>query len=135
MKVLDIFNPKGGNGKSMCAINLVAAVELGKDVMIIWQDPQGTSMLYGKGGKLPYEVQARYLKKSQMLMSSFLIILLVTFGMSLKVFYWSCHSKPHRDQYLTFIDACRRAKCLEKTLLLSLLMPSYTAKMESSQQS
>ncbi|EOT1824821.1 TPA: hypothetical protein ACGUVV_004208 [Vibrio vulnificus] len=56
MKVLDIFNPKGGNGKSMCAINLVAAVELGKDVMIIWQDPQGTSMLYGKGGKLPYEV-------------------------------------------------------------------------------
>ncbi|ATF10214.1 hypothetical protein BTN50_1787 (plasmid) [Candidatus Enterovibrio altilux] len=40
MKVIDVWNPKGGQGKSMFSINLAAAaIELGKKPFVICQDP------------------------------------------------------------------------------------------------
>ncbi|NDA91228.1 MAG: hypothetical protein EBY20_10100 [Alphaproteobacteria bacterium] len=57
MKLVSIWNPKGGQGKSTLAINLAAAsVELGLKPLVICQDPQGTSLLYYKSGNLPFEV-------------------------------------------------------------------------------
>ncbi|MDH5217108.1 MAG: ParA family protein [Gammaproteobacteria bacterium] len=58
MKVVSIWNPKGGQGKSMLAINLAAAAfDLGLKPLVICQDPQGTSSLFHReGGNLPFEV-------------------------------------------------------------------------------
>ena len=54
IKLISIWNPKGGQGKSMLAINLAAAsVELGLKVIVVCQDPQGTSILYVKTDKQP----------------------------------------------------------------------------------
>ena len=57
IKLISIWNPKGGQGKSMLAINIAAAsVELGLKPLVVCQDPQGTSMLYFKFGNLPFDV-------------------------------------------------------------------------------
>ncbi len=56
-KLVNIWNPKGGQGKSMIAINLAAAaVEMGLKPLVICQDPQGTSRMIYAGGRLPFEV-------------------------------------------------------------------------------
>ena len=61
MKVAGVWNPKGGQGKSMVAINLTAAaVEIGLRAVVIDRDEQGTSMLYHQAGNLPFEVLADY---------------------------------------------------------------------------
>ncbi|WP_407531741.1 ParA family protein [Vibrio parahaemolyticus] len=117
MKVIDIYNPKGGNGKSMCAINLAAAaVELGKKAMIICQDPQGTSMLYGKGGNLPYSVVGSVPQKKP-------DVDVIIFDHAANV--WEIPKgdllvmpfKPPRDQYATFIDAYKKAEALGKNIV------------------
>ena len=42
-KLVNIWNPKGGQGKSMIAVNLAAAaVEIKLKPLVICQDPQGT---------------------------------------------------------------------------------------------
>ena len=48
MKVISVWNPKGGQGKSMISINLAAAaVEIGLKPVVIDRDPeQGTARLY-----------------------------------------------------------------------------------------
>ena len=57
IKLVSIWNPKGGQGKSMLAINLAAAaVEMGIKPLVVCQDPQGTSTKYYKAGKLPFKV-------------------------------------------------------------------------------
>ena len=61
MKVASVWNPKGGQGKSMVAINLAAAaVEIGLRPVVIDRDEQGTSMLYHRAGNLPFEVLDDY---------------------------------------------------------------------------
>jgi len=56
-KLVNIWNPKGGQGKSMIAINLAAAaVEMGLKPLVICQDPQGTSSMIYEAGRLPFEV-------------------------------------------------------------------------------
>ena len=41
IKLVSIWNPKGGQGKSMLAMNLAgAAIELGLKPLVICQDPQ-----------------------------------------------------------------------------------------------
>ena len=55
MKVVSVWNPKGGQGKSMIAINLAAAaVEIGLKPLVIDTDLQGTSMLFHQAGNLPF---------------------------------------------------------------------------------
>ena len=65
MKIASIWNPKGGQGKSMVSINLAAAaVEIGLKPIVIDRDEQGTSMLYHQAGNLPFEVLPDYPKAS-----------------------------------------------------------------------
>jgi len=117
IKLISIWNPKGGQGKSMLAINLAAAsVELGLKPLVVCQDPQGTSMLYFKAGNLPFDVldsvpnnrpdadivifdhQASDWEVPQ----NYLIVMPL---------------KPARDQYATYIDAYRRAELLSKRII------------------
>lgn len=117
MKVIDIFNPKGGNGKSMVAINLAAAsVELGKKAMVVCQDPQGTSILYGKGGNMPFSVVSDIPKSKP-------DVDVIIFDHPANV--WDIPEgnllvmpfKPPRDQYATFIDAYKKAEAAGKNIV------------------
>ena len=57
MKIVSIWNPKGGQGKSLIAINLAGACSrLNMKPLVIDEDPQGTAMLFHNGGNLPFEV-------------------------------------------------------------------------------
>lgn len=58
MKIVSIWNPKGGQGKSLLALNLAACAvtELGLMPLVIDQDPQGTCQECSKEGKLPFKV-------------------------------------------------------------------------------
>ena len=57
MKIVSIWNPKGGQGKSLFAVNLAAAAcQVDLKPMVICRDPQGTAMLFYRNGNLPYEV-------------------------------------------------------------------------------
>ena len=65
MKIASIWNPKGGQGKSMISINLAAAaVEIGLKPIVIDRDEQGTSMLYYQAGNLPFPVLPNYPKNA-----------------------------------------------------------------------
>lgn len=57
MKIVSVWNPKGGQGKSLFAINLAgAACEIDLKPLVVCRDPQGTSMLFHKAGNLPFDV-------------------------------------------------------------------------------
>lgn len=63
MKVISIWNPKGGQGKSLLSINLAAAaVQLDLKPLVICRDPQGTAILFDKKGNLPFDVAPNYPK-------------------------------------------------------------------------
>jgi chromosome partitioning protein len=117
IKLVSIWNPKGGQGKSTLAINLAAAsVELGLKPLIICQDPQGTSLLYYKSGNLPFEVVDSvptdrpdadivifdHQASDWEVPKNHLIVMPL---------------KPARDQYDTYIDAYRRAELLGKKII------------------
>ncbi len=117
IKLVSIWNPKGGQGKSTLAINLAAAsVELGLKPLIICQDPQGTSLLYSKSGNLPFEVVDSvptdrpdadivifdHQASDWEVPKNHLIVMPL---------------KPARDQYATYIDAYRRAELLGKKII------------------
>ena len=117
IRLVSIWNPKGGQGKSMLAINLAAAsVELGLKPLLICQDQQGTSMLYFKAGNLPFEVMDT---------------IPITRPDADIIFFdhqaseWSVPNnhtlvmplKPARDQYATYIDAYKRAEALGKQII------------------
>lgn len=117
IKLVSIWNPKGGQGKSTLAINLAAAAtELGLKPLLVCQDPQGTSMLYFKAGNLPFEVVDaipssrpdadivifdHQASEWEVPMNYLLVMPL----------------KPARDQYATYIDAYRRAEILGKKII------------------
>lgn len=57
MKIVSVWNPKGGQGKSMLTMNLAAAaLEIGFKPIVIDGDKQGTSMAFFGGGNLPFSV-------------------------------------------------------------------------------
>jgi chromosome partitioning protein len=57
MKVVSIWNPKGGSGKSTTSLNLAgAASDIGLKVMVICDDPQGSSTWAASLGNLPFAV-------------------------------------------------------------------------------
>jgi chromosome partitioning protein len=59
MKIVSVWNPKGGQGKSLFSINLAAAAcQIELKPLVICRDPQGTSLLFHKEGHLPFEVLA-----------------------------------------------------------------------------
>jgi len=61
MKVISVWNPKGGQGKSMLSINLAAAaVQIGLKPVVIDRDPeQQTALLYHDSG-LAFKILADY---------------------------------------------------------------------------
>ena len=116
-KVISIWNPKGGQGKSMLSINLAAAaIELGLKPLVICQDPQGTSMLYYQSGALPFEVTGE-------IPSSKPDADLVIFDHQASDWEVPDTSmlimplKPARDQYATYIDAYKRASKLGRDII------------------
>ena len=117
LKLVSIWNPKGGQGKSTLAINLAAAsVELGLKPLVICQDPQGTSLLYYKSGNLPFEVLDSV--PSHRPEADIVIF-------DHQASDWEVPAnnlivmplKPARDQYATYIDAYRRAELLGKRII------------------
>ena len=117
IKIVSIWNPKGGQGKSTFAINLAAAaVEMGLKPLIICQDQQGTSMLFYKGGNLPFEVLETFPKTKpdvdivfidhqasdwEMPNAQLIVMPLV----------------PKRAQYATYADAYQRAESAGKEII------------------
>jgi chromosome partitioning protein len=117
IKLVSIWNPKGGQGKSTLAINLAAAsVELGLKPLVICQDPQGTSLLYYKSGNLPFEVLDSVPTNRP---EADIVIF------DHQASDWEVPTnnlivmplKPARDQYATYIDAYRRAELLGKRII------------------
>ena len=118
IRLVSLWNPKGGQGKSMLAINLATAavMELGLKPLLICQDQQGTSMLYFKAGNLPFEV---------------IDTIPITRPDADIIFFdhqaseWSVPNnhilviplKPARDQYATYIDAYKRAEISGKRII------------------
>lgn len=117
IKLVSVWNPKGGQGKSMLALNLAAAsVELGLKPIVVCQDQQGTSMLYYKGGNLPFQVIDEIPAERP---NADIIFF------DHQASDWEVPStnllimplKPARDQYATYIDAFKRAKKLNKEII------------------
>lgn len=64
MNIVSVWNPKGGQGKSLIALNLAAASvsELGLTPLVLCRDPQGTAILSHAKGNLSFEVEPSYPK-------------------------------------------------------------------------
>ncbi|WP_230988252.1 hypothetical protein [Bathymodiolus japonicus methanotrophic gill symbiont] len=117
IKLVSIWNPKGGQGKSMLAINLAAAsIEIGIKPMVICQDQQGTSINYFREGNLNFEVLGEIPQEKP-------DVDIVFFDHQASD--WEVPSthllvmplKPARDQYATYIDALKRAKTKNKEVI------------------
>ncbi len=117
IKLVSIWNPKGGQGKSMIAINLAAAaMEIGIKPMIVCQDQQGTSMLYYRQGNLNFEVVGQIPEEKP---DADIIFF------DHQASDWEVPNtnlivmplKPARDQYATYIDAFKRASSKGKDIL------------------
>lgn len=117
IKIVSIWNPKGGQGKSLLSINLAAAaVEMGIKPLVICQDPQGTSINYYTGGNLNFEVVS---EPPQTRPDADIIFF------DHQASDWEVPSthlilmplKPARDQYATYIDAYRRASDLGRQII------------------
>jgi chromosome partitioning protein len=117
MKIVSVWNPKGGQGKSTIAINLcAAAVELKIKPLLICQDPQGTALLYYRHGNLNFDV-------IDSIPSSKPDVELIVFDHQAsdwevpKNYFIIMPLKPSRDQYATYIDAYKRAENLGKMII------------------
>jgi len=117
IKVVSVWNPKGGQGKSMLALNLAAAAnEMGLKPLVICQDQQGTSLNYFREGNLPFKV-IDVIPKSQP--DADIVII------DHQASDWEVPStslivmplKPARDQYATYLDAYKRAKVEGRRIL------------------
>jgi len=117
MKIVSIWNPKGGQGKSMISVNLAAAaVDLGLKPLVICQDPQGTSSLFYREGSLSFDVISEipniqpdadiiifdHQASDWELPPSQLVVM---------------PTKPERSQYATYADAYRIAKDAGKEVI------------------
>ena len=64
MKIVSVWNPKGGQGKGLIALNLASAAvsELELNPLILCRDPQGSAIPAHAKGNLPFEVKPTYPK-------------------------------------------------------------------------
>ena len=117
MKVISVWNPKGGQGKSMLSLNLAAAaVQMGIKPLVICQDQQGTSMNYYREGNLPFEVVGSIPSDKP---DADIVIF------DHQASDWEVPDtpllvmplKPARDQYATYIDAKKRAEAKGKRII------------------
>ncbi len=114
---INIWNPKGGQGKSMLSINLAAAaVHAGLKPIVICQDPQGTSCMLHAGGKLPFNVISNIPKTRP---NADLVII------DHQASDWTLPKgqlilmpvKPARTQYKTYVDAKKLAEQSNKQII------------------
>lgn len=119
IKIIGSWNPKGGQGKSLFALNCgAAAVELGLRVLVADMDQQGTSLLYGREGSVPFDVVGG-IPKSRPENIDLMII-------DYQAADWKVPSepsvliipvKPVRDQYNAYLDAKKRAEAAGKIVI------------------
>lgn len=117
IKLISIWNPKGGQGKSTLAINLAAAaIELELKPILICQDPQGTALLFYREGNIPFLVLDAIPPKKP---DADIIIFdhQASDWEVPKNYYIIIPVKPIRDQYATYIDAYKRAEALGKKII------------------
>lgn len=116
-KLVHIWNPKGGQGKSMIAINLAAAaVQMGLKPLVICQDPQGTSSMIHEAGNLPFEVIETIPKEKP---DANLVLI------DHQASDWQMPQgrlllmpvKPARTQYKTYLDARKLAEKAGKQII------------------
>lgn len=117
MQIISIWNPKGGQGKTMLAINLSAAcMEIGIKPLLICQDPQGTALMYYKNGNLPFSVISHIPQNKPDADIIFFDHQASDWEVpDSKVIIMPL--KPARDQYATYIDAYKRAEKKGKKIL------------------
>jgi chromosome partitioning protein len=116
-KLVSIWNPKGGQGKSMLAINLAAAsVEMGLIPIVICQDQQGTSINYHNNGNLNFTVLSK-LPQTQPDADIVFIDHQASDWEVPQTKLLLMPLKPARDQYSTYIDARRRAEIKGKKII------------------
>lgn len=117
MKIVSVWNPKGGQGKSMISLNLAAAaVDIGLNPVVICQDIQGTSTLFAQDGKLPFTVLSELPDKSP---EADLVII------DHQANDWGIPTpklllmpvQPERSQYATYADAYKKAKAANKRVI------------------
>lgn len=116
-KLVSIWNPKGGQGKSLLALNLAAAAfEMGLIPLVVCQDQQGTAINYYRAGNLEFDVIDTlpdtppevdiiffdHQASDWQVPTTKLLVMPV---------------KPARDQYATYIDARKRAESKNKDII------------------
>lgn len=116
-KLINIWNPKGGQGKSMITINLAAAaVEMGLKPLVICQDPQGTSCMMYEGGRLPFDVISN-IPKEKPNVNLVLVDHQASDWALPKGRLFLMPVKPARSQYKTYIDAKKIAQKAGKQII------------------
>lgn len=117
MKIVSVWNPKGGQGKTMLSINIAAAaVELDLKPLVICRDPQGTATLYSNAGNLPYPVIQQIPQEAP-------DVDLVIFDHPAED--WNVPPAkllvmpviPRRDQYATYVEAFEKASAAGKEII------------------
>ena len=130
MKAISVWNPKGGQGKSMLSLNLAGAAKtLQLKPIIICQDPQGTSTIFAKGGNLPFSVISH-------IPSSEPDADIVIFDHQASD--WELPPcdvvvmpvKPERSQYATYADAVQRVQKAGKRVITVVTDGNMTRKNE-----
>ncbi len=111
MKVVSIWNPKGGQAKSLIALNLAAAAVAVHDMkpFVLCRDPQGTTTLAFKEGNLPFMVDSHFPTDNE----DYDLVIADHVAAD-----WEVPPAPtiiiptkaDRSQYATFVDALGRAE-------------------------
>ena len=118
MKIVSVWNPKGGQGKSLIALNLAGAAvsELELEPLVLCRDPQGTAMLAHAKGNLPFDVKPSYPKEA----SGYDLVIADHMASD-----WEVPpaptviipTKPVRTDYATFRDALTRLEKAGKRII------------------
>ena len=118
MKIVSVWNPKGGQGKSLIALNLAGAAvsELELEPLVLCRDPQGTAMLAHAKGNLPFDVKPSYPKEA----SGYDLVIADHMAAD-----WEVPpaptviipTKPVRTDYATFRDALTRLEKAGKRII------------------
>lgn len=117
VKIISVWNPKGGQGKSLLSINLAgAAVKRGLVPLVVCQDPQGTSTEYGRQGQCPFSVIQKMPREKP---DADLVLMDEQAG-DWELPAWNMvvmPVRPVRDQFLTFHQARKLALAANKVVL------------------
>ena len=131
MKVISVWNPKGGQGKSLLALNLAAAAVSLHDlkVLVLCRDLRGTATKAAQEGNLPFDVKAEFDPTGP----QYDLIIGDTGAND-----WTVPdvqtliipTKPGRSQYAGFQDALVKAEKADKRIIQVITDTDYNSKDE-----